>query len=117
EVEADGFRLAMVDDERGTRITADWHEPDGEVGHLDVLVELPPGLETMNVVIPWDAEIFNFTSKHHARPAVGELVVGDRRWEVGGSAGDAWGVLDVGRGRWPSQVTWNWGGGAGRCDG
>ena len=39
EVEADGFRLAMVDDERGTRITADWHEPDGEVGHLDVLAQ------------------------------------------------------------------------------
>jgi hypothetical protein len=24
-------------------------------------------------------------------------------------------VLDVGRGRWPSEITWNWGGGAGRC--
>jgi hypothetical protein len=23
-------------------------------------------------------------------------------------------VLDVGRGRWPPEVTWNWGGGAGR---
>jgi len=31
--------------------------------------------------------------------------------------GDAWGVLDVGRGRWPAEVTWNWGGGAGRSGG
>jgi hypothetical protein len=26
----------------------------------------------------------------------------------------AWGVLDVGRGRWPYTTRWNWGGGAGR---
>jgi hypothetical protein len=23
-------------------------------------------------------------------------------------------VLDIGRGRWPHEITWNWGGGAGR---
>jgi hypothetical protein len=44
------------------------------------------------------------------------LRVGDRRWPIGGTdGGDAWGVLDVGRGRWPSEITWNWGGGAGRA--
>jgi hypothetical protein len=26
-------------------------------------------------------------------------------------------VLDVGRGRWPSEIAWNWGGGAGRSGG
>jgi len=31
--------------------------------------------------------------------------------EGGGTA--AWGVLDVGRGRWPYRTRWNWGGGAG----
>ena len=30
------------------------------------------------------------------------------------AATDAWGVLDVGRGRWPHEIRWNWGGGAGR---
>ena len=68
------------------------------------------------MVIPWDDEVFNFTSKHQARPAVGSLVVGGRRWEIGGPGGaEAWGVLDVGRGRWPAEIAWNWGGGAGRC--
>jgi hypothetical protein len=81
-----------------------------------VLVELPPGHESLNVVIPWSDERFNYTSKHQARPAAGELVVGDDRWTIGGAAGAAWGVLDVGRGRWPSEITWNWGGGAGRSD-
>jgi hypothetical protein len=105
----------MVDDGAGTRLTATWTEADGRPGHLDVFVALPEGHESLNVVIPWDDEIFNYTSKHQARPATGELVVGDVRHAIGGEAGDAWGVLDVGRGRWPSEITWNWGGGAGRC--
>ncbi|HEU5082025.1 MAG TPA: DUF2804 domain-containing protein [Acidimicrobiales bacterium] len=113
-VDRDGFELLYVDDEAGTRLTGTWTEPDGRPGRLDVHVALPPGHESLNVVIPWSDEVFNYTSKHQARPAVGELVVGDQRFEIGGAAGDAWGVLDVGRGRWPSEITWNWGGGAGR---
>jgi hypothetical protein len=113
-LDREGFRLDFVDDDAGTRLTIGWTEPDGRPGHLDVHVALPPGHETLNVVIPWSDEVFNFTSKHQARPAVGELVVGDERWAIGGAAGDAWGVLDVGRGRWPREITWNWGGGAGR---
>src|SRR3954451_14218756 len=113
-VDRDGLALEIIDEARGTRLTGRWTEPNGRAGQLDVLVALPPGHESLNVVIPWDDERFNFTSKHQARPATGELVVGDRRWTVGGAGGDAWGVLDVGRGRWPSEIRWNWGGGAGR---
>jgi hypothetical protein len=113
-VHRDGLDLAYVDGPDGTRLTARWQEADGRAGSLDVLVGLPPGHESLNVVIPWSDEVFNYTSKHQARPATGELVVGDRRWPIGGDGGDAWGVLDVGRGRWPAEITWNWGGGAGR---
>lgn len=111
----DGLALQIVDDEHGTRLTATWTEPDGRPSHLEVMVELPAGHESLNVVIPWSDQLFNFTSKHQARPARGELVVGDRRWAIGGPDGtEAWGVLDVGRGRWPGEIAWNWGGGAGR---
>lgn len=110
----DGFSLDLVDDEVGTHLRGRWTERDGRPGRLDVTVELPAGHESLNVVIPWDDEHFNYTSKHQARPARGELVVGERTWPIGES-GDAWGVLDVGRGRWPSEITWNWGGGAGRA--
>jgi hypothetical protein len=79
-----------------------------------VSVRRPAGHDSLNVVIPWSDEVFNFTSKHQARPARGVLEVGDARWTIGGEAGDAWGVLDVGRGRWPHEIRWNWGGGAGR---
>jgi hypothetical protein len=109
-----GLDLRIEDDHTGTHLTATWNERDGRAGQLDVTIALPPGHESVNVVIPWSDERFNYTSKHQARPASGTLVVGDRRWDIG-SASDAWGVLDVGRGRWPSEITWNWGGGAGRC--
>jgi Domain of unknown function (DUF2804), N-terminal/Domain of unknown function (DUF2804), C-terminal len=113
-VDRDGFRLAVVDGDGGTRLRGSWTEPDGRPGRLDVFVAQPPGHESLNVVIPWSDELFNYTSKHQARPAHGELAVGDRTWTIGGASGDAWGVLDVGRGRWPAEITWNWGGGAGR---
>jgi hypothetical protein len=115
-VNRDGLDLRIADDEAGTRLAATWNERDGRAGRLDVRVELPAGHESLNVVIPWSDELFNFTSKHQARGAFGELVVGDRRWAIGGPEGSAsWGVLDVGRGRWPARIAWNWGGGAGRC--
>jgi hypothetical protein len=117
-VHRDGLELQILDDERGTRLTGSWTEDDGRSGHLDVTVEMPRGHESLNVVIPWNDERFNFTSKHQARPAAGELVVGDRHWTIGGSEGaESWGVLDVGRGRWPAEIRWNWGGGAGRSGG
>jgi hypothetical protein len=115
-VVGDGLDLAIVDTDGGTRLAATWTEADGRPGRLDVLVALPSGHESLNVVVPWSEELFNFTSKQQARPARGRLTVGDRNWAIGGPDGvESWGVLDVGRGRWPKAVNWNWGGGAGRC--
>ena len=103
------LRLAQVDDDAGSTLSANWTERDGREGHLEVRVDLEPGHESLNVVIPWSARRFQYTSKHQARPARGTLRVGDDERELG----DAWGVLDVGRGRWPYRTRWNWGGGAG----
>jgi hypothetical protein len=111
-IERDGLDLNITDDELGTRIMANWSEPDGRDGYLDAMVANSPEHESLNVVVPWSDELFNYTSKHQARPAVGELVVGGAR-RAFGADGNAWGVLDVGRGRWPHQIEWNWGGGAG----
>lgn len=117
QVARDGLALDISDDASGTHIRGEWTERDGREGRLDVMVDLPSGHESLNVVIPWSDEVFNFTSKHQARPAAGALVIGNRRRTIGAESGDAWGVLDVGRGRWPSEITWNWGGGAGRASG
>lgn len=116
-VDHDGIELGMVDDESGTRLTATWTEPDGRPGNLDVVVAQPAGHESLNVVTPWSDTVFNFTSKHQARPSEGRLTVGSRWWPIGGPEGpESWGVLDVGRGRWPHEIAWNWGGGAGRVE-
>lgn len=111
------LNLDIRDDAEGsTLISASWMESGGAPGRLEATVVLPPGHESLNVVIPWNDRTFQFTSKHQARPASGELAVGDRLWRFG-SPGDgegaAWGVLDVGRGRWPYSTRWNWAGGAG----
>jgi hypothetical protein len=114
------FELEIADDASGaTHLHARWRERDGRAARLDATVELPTGHESLNVVIPWSARRFQFTSKHQARPARGELVVGDDRWRFGDAhdGGEAFGVLDVGRGRWPYRTRWNWGGGAGRARG
>jgi Protein of unknown function (DUF2804) len=113
-VDREGLTLDIEDDDAGTHLCARWAEADGRAGRLDVTVALRPGHESLNVVIPWSEELFNYTSKQQARAATGVLVVGDREIDIGAAAGDAWAVLDVGRGRWPAQITWNWGGGAGR---
>jgi hypothetical protein len=108
-------QLEITDAPNETRLQATWRERDGASGALDATVALPDGHESLNVVIPWSERRFQYTSKHQARPASGTLTVGDRTWSFGAERGvDAWGVLDVGRGRWPYRVRWNWGGGAGR---
>ena len=119
-IERGGFQLEIRDDDAGTtQLRARWRERDGTPARFEAAVELPPGHESLNVVIPWSARRFQFTSKHQARPASGELMVGERRWSFGVARGgdEAWGVLDVGRGRWPYRTRWNWGGGAGRARG
>lgn len=109
--------LDLVDDAAGTHLTARWVEPDGTRSSLEVLVELPEGHESLNVVIPWTASTFQYTSKHQARPARGVLRVGEERIVLGGDGEDAaWGVLDVGRGRWPYRTRWNWGAGTGTAE-
>lgn len=108
--------VELVDDDAGLAIDARWTEADGRSGRLSARVDLPDGHESLNVVIPWRPTRFQYTSKHQARPAHGSLTVGDETWTFGAGTAepDAWGVLDVGRGRWPYRNVWNWGGGAGR---
>ena len=102
----------LVDDERGTTLTARWDEPDGTPGHLHARVDLPEGHESVNVVIPWSDRRYQCTTKDVARPASGTITWGDHRTTMT-TDGRSWGCLDFGRGRWPYRTTWNWGAGAG----
>jgi hypothetical protein len=109
------FDLAISDDPDGTsHIAASWKEGDGTAASLAAAIALPDGHESLNVVIPWSERRFQFTSKHQARPAVGSFSLGHYTHQLEDAPRGAWGVLDVGRGRWPYRSVWNWGGGAGR---
>lgn len=102
----------------GTRLTASAADsPHGTV-EVDLLMERPVGHETLNVVIPWSDERFQYTSKQNTRPVHGEVRIGGEVIDVGGEAGDAaeaFGTLDLGRGIWPYSIRWNWGSGSGRA--
>ncbi|MFF7359262.1 DUF2804 family protein [Streptomyces sp. NPDC008125] len=77
---------------------------------LDVEVPLPPGHESLGVVVPWSGKRFQYTVKDVGRPVHGTLTLNGRTYEVGGP--ESFAVLDHGRGRWPYAVTWNWAAGA-----
>jgi hypothetical protein len=113
EYRGSGIGVAIAYPPGATELVAYWQEKGGGWSHLTAVVDEPAGHESLNVVIPWSETLFQFTSKHQARPAAGTLTVEGRASTFGGSAGEAWGILDVGRGRWPYQTRWNWGGGAG----
>ncbi|WP_326821068.1 DUF2804 domain-containing protein [Streptosporangium sp. NBC_01756] len=104
--------VGIRQEESGTRLTARCATPDGPL-EADLLVALPPGHETLSVVVPWSGRRFQYTSKHTARPAEGTVRIGSTAIDFTGG----WGVLDHGRGRWPYDTLWNWGAASGHTGG
>ncbi|WP_457100772.1 DUF2804 domain-containing protein [Microbacterium sp. P5_E9] len=82
---------------------------------VDIVAARPPGHESLGVVVPWSDRRFQYTVKDVARPASGTITVDGVEHDV--PAGESWAVLDHGRGRWPYDVSWNWGAGSGVSDG
>lgn len=80
-------------------------------GSFDVVASRPDGHERLAVVVPWSDELFQYTVKDISRPASGFVTIGDETFPV---PEGSWAMLDHGRGRWPSNVHWNWGAGSGR---
>lgn len=96
EVVSQDLTCTIVDDEVGnTAIDVSWAEPTGARSELSARIEMPAGHETLNVVIPWSSSVYQFTSKHQARPARGTRRVGGDAWEFGRDD-DAWGATENG---------------------
>jgi hypothetical protein len=72
----------------------------------DFQVERPPYHESMNVVIPWSARRFQFTSKQQCLPAAGQMRFGEKTVVI--NPGEGFACLDFGRGVWPYRSVWNW---------
>lgn len=81
----------------------------------DLLATPPVGSEALGVVVPWSDRRFQYTVKAVAIPATGTIRIGDDEIAIDAD-GEAWAVLDHGRGRWPYDVKWNWAAGSGIVD-
>lgn len=81
----------------------------------EFLVTNPKGHETLNVVIPWSEDRFQFTSKQNSLPAEGKVYLGER--VVDFPRGASYACLDFGRGKWKYKSFWNWAGGSGKQGG
>lgn len=98
--------IAMLQNDQGVQIKVSCPDFEGKPLDVDLQVYYPEGHETLNVVIPWSAKRFQFTSKQNTLPAEGtvkwgdEVIVFDRE--------DTFACLDFGRGIWPYSCFWNW---------
>jgi hypothetical protein len=88
--------------------------PDGSVG-LDVSLTLTqdPAMETMNIATSWkeNRKAFYLNEKVNCLPAKGVIRRGLQSERL--QDGEAWGVLDWGRGRWTYKNRWYWGSASG----
>ncbi|MDG3009138.1 DUF2804 domain-containing protein [Rhodococcus sp. D2-41] len=104
--------IDLTEEPGGSRIRFSCSTDDGPLTG-DLFVALPDGHETLGVVVPWSERRFQYTAKHTARPASGTVRLGETVYDFA----NGWGVLDHGRGRWPHDITWNWGAASGHTDG
>ena len=74
---------------------------------IEATLSIEAARESMNVLVPWSAERFQFTSKQPARAVRGEVRANGREYALGEGT-EAFACLDFGRGRWPYATTWNW---------
>ena len=106
--EQGGRRVAFTEEKRGTRIAVTWRDFGDAPLAVDLLVERVPAHETMNVVIPWSRERFQFTSKQNCLPVTGTIALGDEKMRLA-RRDRAYACLDFGRGVWKYRTAWNWG--------
>jgi hypothetical protein len=103
-----GGRVEYRNANQGDRLEVTVRARAGDVPIAgDFTVAVPPGHESVNVVVPWTRERFQMNSKHAALATTGHLDVGGRRFEMRPEECHA--VQDFGRGLWPYRSFWNWG--------
>ncbi|NUO96603.1 MAG: DUF2804 domain-containing protein [Nonomuraea sp.] len=109
-VGAGPVRISVDETAAGTRLRLKSAEMSA-----DVLVRRVPGRESLSLVVPWSPRRFQYTVKDVGRPAEGSVRVDGRIYEF--APGESLATLDLGRGRWPGDILWNWGAASGRPGG
>lgn len=78
----------------------------GKAIQAEILLTRPKEFESLNVVVPWSKERYQFTSKQPTIPATGTIVWEGREYQL--SSDTAFGCLDFGRGKWKYSSVRNW---------
>jgi hypothetical protein len=107
-VDARRIRLAMQARGDEMHVTAAARTVFGRTIDVDLTIARPPAHETVNVLVRWDDERYQYTSKQQALPARGIVRVDGQAYDFGPD-NQGFACLDFGRGRWPRQIHWNWG--------
>ena len=101
------LRIHMSYLDGDTHLSVTCPDFDGERLQAELTIHHPTTDDSLNVVIPWNRQMFQFTAKHRTLPTTGIVKIGDRRYTF--NEEESYAVLDYGRGIWPREATWNWG--------
>jgi len=91
--------ISMQNSEDGVRIKVSCPDFDGKPLEANFFVHRPPNHETLNVVIPWSNNRFQFTSKQNTLPSEGTVEWGEKTLLF--DPDHTFACLDFGRGIWP----------------
>ena len=99
------LRFAAAPDAR--HVSVEWPSfHDGRGIRADIRLTVPPGHESINIVIPIGARRFYYNTKINCLPASGRVQYGD--WVEELRPDTCLGALDWGRGVWEYSSFWNW---------
>ncbi|WP_033543509.1 DUF2804 domain-containing protein [Planococcus sp. CAU13] len=98
--------IEFLHDGESTQISVQVDDFDGEKLSAALDIRHPQNHDSLNVVIPRNRHIFQFTGKHLCLPAAGTVKVGTQQYTF--EPVESYAVLDTGRGVWPRESSWNW---------
>lgn len=101
----DNMTISTVYNQSETCLTVTVEDFDGETLHANLQIQHPEEYDSLNVVVPWNRQTFQFTGKHHTLPTSGTVRIGSQRFEF--EPHESFAVLDYGRGIWPRNSFWN----------
>jgi hypothetical protein len=105
--EGKGVRLVFDAQPEQRHLQVDWPAFHAGRGlHADLTLQVPPGQESMTIVIPIEGRRFYYNRKINCLPAAGLLHIGDLSEML--SPDSSLASLDWGRGIWTYQSYWNW---------
>ncbi|MCB1315466.1 MAG: DUF2804 domain-containing protein, partial [Leptospiraceae bacterium] len=106
EFEKDGLLLAFRPGTESLQIICKSDNFGGQKLDVDIQIDRPAVLESLNVVVPWSKRRYQFTSKQHCLPAEGQVRWGADTFHF--EKQSTFATLDYGRGKWPFRTAWNW---------